>query len=41
METICRIDFHYRKALNIIGHILWRVVKEADRDESMFLSVLP
>ena len=41
IETMGMIDFHYRKALDIIGHILWGVVQEADRDESTFLSALP
>ena len=41
IETMGVIDFLYKKALNIIGHILWGVVQEADRDESMFLSALP
>ena len=40
IETMGVIDFHYKKALNIIAHILWGVVQEADRDESMFLSAL-
>ena len=41
IETMGMIDFHYKKALNIIGHILGGVVQEADRDESTFLSALP
>ena len=41
IETMGMIDFRYKKALNIIGHILWGVVQEADRDESTFLSALP
>ena len=41
IETMGVIDFHYKKALNIIGQILWGVVQEADRDESTFLSALP
>ena len=41
IETMGRIDFRYKKALNIIGHILGGVVQEADRDESTFLSALP
>ena len=41
IETMGVIDFHYKKALDIIGHILWGVVQEADRDESTFLSALP
>ena len=41
IETMGMIDFRYKKALNIIGHILWGVVQEVDRDESMFLSALP
>ena len=41
IETMGVIDSHYKKALKIIGHTLWRVVQEADRDESMFLSALP
>ena len=40
IETIGVIDFHYKKALNIIARTLWGVVQEADRDESMFLSAL-
>ena len=35
------IDSHNKKALDIIGHILWEVVQEADGDESTFLSALP
>ena len=38
IETIGMIDFHYKKALNIIAHTLWGVVQEPHRDESMFLS---
>ena len=30
METMGMIDFCYKKALNIIGHILGGVVQEAD-----------
>ena len=30
IETMGVIDFHYVKALNIIGHTLWGVVQEAD-----------
>ena len=30
IETMGMIDFHYKKALNIIGHILGEVVQEAD-----------
>ena len=41
IETMAMIDFHYKKALNIIGHILWGVVQEANQDESTFLSALP
>ena len=41
IETMGVIDFHYKKALNIMGHILWGVVQEVDRDESTFLSALP
>ena len=41
IETMGVIDFHYKKALNIIGHTLWGVVQEADRDESTFPSALP
>ena len=41
IETMGMIDCHYKKALNIIGHTLWGVVQEADRDESTFLSALP
>ena len=41
IETMGTIDFHYKKALDIIGPILWGVVQEADRDESTFLSALP
>ena len=41
IETMGVIDFHYKKALNNIGHALWGVVQEADRDESTFLSDLP
>ena len=41
IETMGMIDFRYKKALNIIGHILGGVVQEADRDESTFLSALP
>ena len=41
IETMGVIDFRYKKALNIIGQILWGVVQEADRDESTFLSALP
>ena len=41
IETMGMIDFHYKKALNIIGHILWGVVQEANQDESTFLSALP
>ena len=40
METMGVIDFRYKKALKIIAHTLWRVLQEADRDESMFLSAL-
>ena len=40
IETMGMIDFHYKKALNIIAHTLWGVVQEADRDKSMFLSAL-
>ena len=40
IETMGMIDFHYKKALNIIAHTLSGVVQEADRDESMFLSAL-
>ena len=41
IETMGVIDFRYKKALNIIGHILMGVVQEADQDESTFLSTLP
>ena len=41
IETMGVIDFRYKKALNIIGQILWGVVQEADQDESTFLSALP
>ena len=41
METMGMIEFRYKKALNIIGHIFGGVVQEADRDESTFLSALP
>ena len=41
IETMGVIDFCYKKALNIIGHILGGVVQEANRDESTFLSALP
>ena len=41
IETMGVIDFRYKKALNIIGHILRGVVQEANRDESTFLSALP
>ena len=41
IETMGVIDFRYKKALNILGHILWGVVQEADRDEPTFLSALP
>ena len=40
METMGVIEFRYKKALNIIAHTLWGVVREANRDESMFLSAL-
>ena len=40
IETMGMIDLHYKKALKIIGHTLWGVVQEADRDESTFLSTL-
>ena len=30
IETMGMIDFHYKKALNIIAHTLWGVVQEAD-----------
>ena len=40
IETMGLIDFRYKKALNIIGHTLWGVVQEADRDESTFLSAV-
>ena len=30
IETMGVIDFHYKKALNIIAHTLWGVVQEAD-----------
>ena len=40
IETMGMIDFHYKKALNIISHPLWGVVQEADRYGSMFLSDL-
>ena len=30
IETMGMIDFRYKKVLNIIGHILWGVVQEAD-----------
>ena len=36
VETMGMIDFRYKKALNIIAHILWGVVQEADRDELCF-----
>ena len=41
IETIGIIDFHYKRALNIISNILGGVVQEADQDESTFLSALP
>ena len=40
IETMGMIDFRYKRALSIIGHTLWGIVQEADRDESTFLSAL-
>ena len=41
IETMGMTGFRYKKALNIIGHILGGVVQEAERDESTFLPALP
>ena len=35
VETMGVIDHRYRKALNIIGHTLWEVTQEADRDHTL------
>ena len=35
IETMGVIDHRYRKALNIIGHTLWEVTQEADRDHTL------
>ena len=40
IETMGLIDFRYKKGLNIIGHIVWGVVQEADRDGPTFLPAL-
>ena len=40
IETMGVIDSRYKKALDIIAHMLWGVVQEANRDGSMFLSAL-
>ena len=37
IETMGVVDHHYRKALDIIGHTLWEVTQEADRDHSLSL----
>ena len=38
IEKMGMIKFHYKMALNIIGHNFGGVVQGADRDESTFLS---
>ena len=35
IETMGAIDHRYRQALNIIGHTLWEVTQEADRDRTL------
>ena len=37
VETMGVIDHRYRKALQIIGHTLWEVTQEANRDHTLFL----
>ena len=37
VETMGVIDHRYQKALRIIGHTLWEVTQEADRDHTLSL----
>ena len=37
VETMGVIDHRYRKALRIIGHTLWEITQEADRDHTLSL----
>ena len=37
VETMGVVDHRYKKALNIIGHTLWEVTQEADRDPTLAL----
>ena len=37
VETMGVVDHRYRRALDIIGHTLWEVTQEADRDHILSL----
>ena len=37
VETMGVVDHRYKKALDIIGHTLWEVTQEADRDHTLAL----
>ena len=37
VETMGVIDHRYKKALQIIGHTLWEVTQEADKDHTLSL----
>ena len=37
VETMGVIDHRYKRALRIIGHTLWEVTQEADRDHTLSL----
>ena len=40
IETMGVIDHRYEKALRIIGHMLWEVTQEADRDHTLSLPAI-
>ena len=40
IETMGVIDHRYGKALRIIGHTLWEVTQEADRDHTLSLPAI-
>ena len=41
IETMGIVNFRYKEALNVIGHVLRRVVQETGLGESTLLSALP